>query len=212
MRVGYAARDELVPALRRRGSTPDAAVRAGLLVPRPRGGFREFFAGHVVVPEIRAGTTVWMTGRACPTFAGALPRGRRCLNLPGPKRLLGWGLVRGSREVFVVEGPFDWLTLVAWGLPALSLGGTDLATVTHRAFLNALGRFERVFLALDADEAGREARTTLLNRIGRRAIPVDLPGVKDVAELAPRPAGRAAFRHAVRLALGLTPPPGRRAA
>lgn len=212
LRVGYAAGDELAPALRRRGLSPDAAARAGLLVAGRHGDFREFFAGRIVVPEIRAGATVWMTGRAIPARDGAPPRGRRYLNLPGPKRLLGWGLVRGGRAVFVVEGPFDWLTLVSWGLPALALGGTDIATVTRREALAALARFGRVFLALDGDRAGREAAAALGARLGPRAIGLHLPGVEDVAELAPRPDGPAIFRRAIRLATAPASRDERRAA
>ena len=58
----------------------------------------------------------------------------------------------------------------------------------------ALRGCPRVFLAFDADDAGREATERLLTLLGRRAAAVALPqGVGDVAELAALPHGRAAF-------------------
>ena len=54
--------------------------------------------------------------------------------------------------------------------------------------------FPRVFLAFDADDAGREAAERLESLLGRRAATVRLlEGVTDVAELATQPQGRAAF-------------------
>ena len=58
----------------------------------------------------------------------------------------------------------------------------------------ALQGCSRVFLAFDAADAGREATERLQTLLGRRAAAVALPeGVGDVAELAVRPHGRAAF-------------------
>jgi DNA primase len=85
-----------------------------------------------------------------------------------------------------VEGVFDYLTLHSWGIPALALVGTRARVET----LSALGRFTRIYLALDNDPAGREATARLISHLGPRAIPIALPEVKDVAELAVHPNGR----------------------
>ena len=54
--------------------------------------------------------------------------------------------------------------------------------------------FPRVFLAFDADDAGREAAERLESLLGRRAVSASLLGVaSDVAELATHPHGRAIF-------------------
>ena len=67
-------------------------------------------------------------------------------------------------------------------------------------------------MALDADDAGQEAAAAHVEALGPRAIPVRLPaGVKDVAELAARPDGRAAFAGAL-LGTQTTPTPLARAA
>ncbi len=194
-RLGYSRGNELVPYLRRRGLPISAACRSGLLRRD-----REFMAGRIVIPELRAGQPVWLIGRAlrCPLGAP------KYLGLPGRKPLLGWEEASRSREVYLVEGPFDVLTLRQWRLPALGLAGVHAAPDA----LQALGRFERVYLVLDNDEAGRTATVHLLQALGKRSIPVPLSGVKDVADLAPLVDGRARFLSDVQRALHVNQHPG----
>jgi hypothetical protein len=154
------------------------------------------------VPELRGGGPVWLTGRA----VGAAAPGPKYRCLPGPKPLLGAERVGAARAVVVVEGPFDLLTLVMWRLPGLALMGTHASA----AALDALARFWRVYLALDADGAGMQAAAGLAARLGGRAVPVRVPpldGAKDVADLATVAGGRAAFVRALLEAGGR---PGRR--
>lgn len=94
-------------------------------------------------------------------------------------------------------GLVNWLALRAWGVPALSLCGTYV----RPAALEGLRRFERVYLALDADGGGDRGSQVLLAALGERAVRVRLPqGCKDVAELAPRPDGARVFAAALRAA------------
>jgi DNA primase catalytic core len=182
--VGYAAGDELADLLRWRGLPVPAAVRAGLL---SRNG-RERLAGRIVVPELRGGAPVWLVGRTIDPGANA----PKYLGLPGPKPLLGWEHAREAEMVVVVEGVFDLLVLGRWGLPGVALVGTHLGA----RGLADLEPFRRLYVALDADDAGRAATSALVARLGARATPVRLPalqGVKDVADLATLPGGREAF-------------------
>ena len=184
-RLGYVTRDGLVEALRDQGLDVAAAERVGLL----RQG-SAVLAGRIVIPELRGGRATWLTGRA---LDGREPR---YLSLRLPLPLLGVTRVRGD-AVVVTEGLFDWLTARQWGLPVVALVGTHAS----REALRQLGRFRRVYLALDADAAGRQATAELCRLLGNRAVPVPLPaGVKDLAELAPRPDGRALFLGALRTA------------
>ncbi len=146
-RVGFAAGDELVPALRDRGLSVAAARRAGLLTARGA----EFLTGRITVPERRGARTAWMVGRACPGVGRVLCADRRFLNLRGPRRLLGYHDARGHPSVFVAEGLFDYLTLAAWGLPAVGLCGAQPGARLGREIARALARFRRVFLVLDDD-------------------------------------------------------------
>lgn len=182
--VGYAAGDELVAYLRWRRIPTQAALRTGLL----RRGGDELMASRVVVPEIRGTRPVWLIGRTL-----ADDDTPKYLGLPGTRRLLGWEAASRERSVHVVEGVFDWLTLRQWNVPALALLGTHI----RPSMVEALRRFERVFLALDSDAAGREATRRLSDDLGPIAMPVTLAGVKDVAELAARPDGAAFFSRSV---------------
>ncbi|MBI4311442.1 MAG: toprim domain-containing protein, partial [Chloroflexi bacterium] len=80
--------------------------------------------------------------------------------------------------------------LAQWDIPACALlGSHGMERQVH-----ALARFGRVYLAFDNDPAGQEATETLAELLGPKAFPVDLPdGVKDVADMAVRPRGRAIF-------------------
>ena len=183
-RLGYAGGGTLLPHLGRLGLPLPAARRAGLV---DRAG-RERLAGRVVIPELRAGRPIWLIGRAL--GPGGHPR---YLGLPGTKPLLGWEAAASSPTVFLTEGPFDWLALRRWGYPALALVGTH----PHPEALDALRRFERIYLALDGDAAGLAASEALRQALDPRAVLVRLPGAKDVAELAAWPDGRVRFAAAV---------------
>jgi DNA primase len=196
-RVGYAAGTELVPYLIWRHLPLDTARRSGLL----RTDGREFLAGRIVFPEIRAGRVIWLIGRLLeqPDSSQPVPAGPRYLGLPGRKPLLGWDAAnRDLRGVCLVEGPTDLLMLRYWGVPALALCGTYLA----QAALELLGRWARLYLVLDGDAAGQEATARMMHALGDRAIPVKLPvGIKDPADLASHLDGAELFRLAIRQAV-----------
>ncbi|MCL4230946.1 MAG: toprim domain-containing protein [Dehalococcoidia bacterium] len=163
--------------LRANGIDAGLAESLGLLK-----GKKECFAGRVITPDTVAGRATWLTGRRLDE------REPRYLNLRTEKPILGLGRVTGE-AVVLVEGPFDWLTAVGWRFDAAALLGTRLSD----RVLRQLDRFTQVYLALDNDEAGRDAVRELTEVLGPRAIPVHLPpGVSDVSALA-KQGGRSAF-------------------
>jgi DNA primase len=85
----------------------------------------------------------------------------------------------------------DVLALRLWGVPGLGLLGTGAG-----ARLALLDRFERVYLALDQDGAGKDAARRILREYAERAFPMQFPG-KDPADLALRPDGERLFRAAM---------------
>ncbi len=176
-RLGF-GRGGLAEHLRTRGLSLTAARNVGLL-----SGERDTMLGRIVIPDIRGGRAAWLTGRS---VDGQEPR---YLNLRVPTPVLGLDLVRGD-QVVVTEGPFDWLTAVQWGLPAVALLGARVS----RSTVQALGRFRRVYLALDNDEVGRRAAAQIASELGARCVIVDLPpGIHDLNDLGRRPNGREAF-------------------
>jgi DNA primase len=182
--VGHASGTELRDHLEPAGFSPEAIDGSGLFMRD-----RERFAGRVIVPHVVSGRVTWMTGRAID--ASTEPRFQ---SLPGPKPVLGVRAVAASRVVVLTEGLFDWLTLVQWGLPALAtLGCHSLERV-----VSAVSGCRRVYLAMDADDAGQEATARLTTLLGDRAVSVILPNaVKDVADLAVIPGGRRLFLDAL---------------
>ncbi len=204
-RIGYAAGDELMPYLRWRRLPLGPALRVGLL----NHAGREFLAGRIVVPELRDGHPVWLVGRILEQVQvtqadeNADESPPKYLALRGSKPLLGWEQARGSATVIAVEGVFDLLTLRKWGFPAVALVGTH----TRPDILDQLRTFRRVYLVLDQDKAGLEATVKLVDALGPNTVPVALPeGVKDVADLAPRPDGQDLLAAALLEAVGASRP------
>ena len=181
LRVGLAG-GGLARHLERSSLGLETARGLGLLT-----GDRDTLSGRIVVPDLDArGLATWLTARS---LDGQEPR---YLNLRLPSPLLGLEQVRraGASAVAVTEGPFDWLTLCAWRLPAVALLGTHVS----REALAALRSLGRVYLALDADDPGRLATSRLVSALRTTAIVVPLPdGAHDISELARRRDGRAAF-------------------
>ena len=178
-------RHGLANHLRGRGLSLAVARRVGLLV-----GEDATMLGRIVIPNLYAGKASWLTGRALGLGA------TRYLNLRLPAPLLGLGLAHGD-EVVVTEGPFDWLTAIQWGLPAVALLGTHVS----RSTAQTLARFRRVYLALDSDEAGRRAAGGLATALGQRAAAVELPtGVHDLNDLGRSATGRETFQSCLELA------------
>ncbi len=180
--LGYAPGGGLRQALESLGFSQKRIGDSGLFTERGS----ERFAGMVVVPDASGGLVRWLVGRALDP--DARPRFQAP---PGPKPVLGLGRLGPAPPWAVVaEGVFDWLTLTGWGLPACAALGTQGV----ERIASALRGCPRVFLAFDNDDAGCEATDGLLTLLGRRAAAVSLPsGVGDVAELAARPHGQAAF-------------------
>ncbi len=184
-RLGFAGHG-LADHLRRCGLSLAAARRVGLF-----SGGEGTMVGRIVIPDLQDGEARWLTGR---DLGQGMPR---YLNLRLPTPLLGLGLVCGA-DVVVTEGPFDWLTAVQWGLPAAALLGTHVSRSTERALV----RFRRVYLALDADEAGRRATATLTSALGPRAVAVELPSaVHDLNDLGRYPTGAEAFQRCLEIAM-----------
>ena len=180
--LGYAPGSGLRDALESCGFSERRIQDSGLFMERGA----ERFDGMVVVPDASGGLVRWLVGRAVDP-----DRTPRFQALPGPKPVLGLGRLGPAPPWAVLtEGLFDWLALAGWGIPACAALGTQgLERVAA-----SLRGCPRVFLAFDADDAGREATERLAGLLGRRAAAVTLPeGIGDVGELAALPHGRALF-------------------
>jgi DNA primase len=194
--LGYSSGHELIGALRLRGIPLQVAWDVGLLVGTARSP-QERFAGRIVIPEVRGGAIAWITGRLVESAGVPLPAGPKYMSLPGVRVLGGAASLLGHPAVLAVEGPFDWLTLVKWGLPACYVGGGGLPKEAVR-LLNAA---RTVYVAFDRDAAGQRMAQAFARHLAGRVHFVGLPAdVKDVAELGQHADGLERFRHCVRAA------------
>jgi DNA primase catalytic core len=128
----------------------------------------EFFSGRLVVPmRDLSGNVVSLYGR------GTDDREPRYLFLPGPRRgLVNAPCAATADELILPEGLWDALSFLEVGIPnAVPLYGTNGFTRDHEALLEK-HRIRRVILALDPDEAGRQAAASLATRLRVKGIAV----------------------------------------
>jgi DNA primase len=185
--LGYADGHSLEGHLRRHGGLKLAETLGLLRRSASQDGgklLRERFAGRIVVPELRGGKPIWLIGRR-PDERSQV----KYLALPGQRPILGLEHVLGRREVFVIEGVFDWLTAVERGLPACSPCGT--AVPAER--LHWLYRAAIVWGIFDADRGGRQGAARYGAALGDRFRPLALPEASDLNDLGCRMHGRAIF-------------------
>jgi DNA primase len=198
-RLGFADGRSLLHALRQSAGEAKGgasllalAEDLGLVTRRPGAdgvlhGYREFFFDRVMIPELRDGRPIWFIGRAIeePAEAGAEASGRRrpkYLSLPGERPILGLEHVVGRQTAYLVEGPFDLLAAIGWGLPAFAICGTHVPPER----LPTLGGAVAIYGVFDPDRAGRSAAERFAPLMGAKWRPVQLPNGMDLAELAAR--------------------------
>lgn len=200
-RLGYADGRSLLAQLRTERAGPDQptplelAINLGLVVQRPVVDGqrlpvrREFFFDRLIVPELRGGRAIWCIGRSVEDVTSPtevtpdnVDRRRRpkYLSLPGEKPILGLELVVGASAAYLVEGPFDWLAALGWGLPAFAVCGTHFPAERLPAF----GETQVVYGVFDPDRAGQSAAERFRPLFGSRWRPIRLPNNLDLAELA----------------------------
>lgn len=102
--------------------------------------------------------------------------------------LFGWQSVVGdTRDIVICEGEIDCLTLWEQGIPALSIpkgagGGGKQDWIEYE--YKRLQRFDKIYICMDTDDAGRIAKVEIINRLGRdRCYIVELGKYKDPNEV-----------------------------
>jgi DNA primase len=154
--IGRAVEDEVQPAAPIEVVPPEPILQQGAPVATAGGDV--------------AGTSTGMARRTRPKYLG----------LPGEKPVMGLERVKGRRAAFVVEGPFDMLAAIGWGLPAFAICGTHFPTERLPALAEALA----IYGVFDPDRAGRSAAERFAPLFGSRWRPVRLPNGLDLAEVA----------------------------
>ena len=189
--LGYAPDewDGLIQYALKRGAGDGELLAAGLIAENDRGRRYDRFRGRIMFPiKDHLGRTVGFAGRV---LGEGLPK---YLNTPETESFrksellygldLAKGSIRASGECIVVEGFMDVIALHQVGIDnaVAALG----ATLT-REQAQTLARLDvkRLYLAFDADEAGRRATLSGLDQaVGRQFLvtAVTIPDGKDPAD------------------------------
>jgi DNA primase len=205
-RVGYSpsAWDRMIVGARQNGFSEEELIAAGLAQRGKSGGLYDRFRGRIMFPLADA------RGRVLGFGARQMGEGR------GPKylntsendlyhkgrQLFGIDVARKeamrSGRFVVVEGYTDVLALHQAGIrEAVAIMGTAMTQeqLAELAKVGDSGRRGEVYLALDADRAGREAMLRAARLAEDRGVDlrvIDMPEGKDPADLASEE-GSAAF-------------------
>jgi DNA primase len=112
---------------------------------------------RITVPCIWKNHVVFIQGRSIdpeikPKYIG--------LHLPKP--LFGYNIVENQKEIYLVEGVFDWLTLLQWNIPAVCPLGANLSASQTALLLN-----KAIVCCQDADIAGDAAAEKIAREIPR---------------------------------------------
>ncbi len=189
-RIGLAPKNDAVLAAlaKKKGMSVEVLCSVGLLQRTSNQTVRPFFADRITFPILDyAGAPVGFSARKFKesTF------GPKYINTPETalfkKSELLYGLsfcrqrIVQEKQAVIVEGQIDALRLIQEGL-TLTVAGQGTAFTEQQAdYLCKLG-VERVYLALDSDQAGRQATIKIGSLFQSRAVEVKvvvLPGQTD---------------------------------
>lgn len=145
------------------------------------GGSYEFFKGRIVFADVDwSKNPLYLVGRAMP--AASKPEAARYLGLPGyPKPLFGYSsLGGGSGPIFLLEGPWDKLTLEGWGYEAVAL----MSAIPSPEQIRLLQSLKRPLVPVaDNDEAGAAALSAWQEAVPWLEAPMRLPPQVDGVEI-----------------------------
>ena len=199
--LGFAPRswDALVAELRRNDVPAEIAVKAGLIKPNDRGGFRDFYRERLMIPTFATtGETIAFGGRALgdqepkyinTTTTPVYTKGRYLYALNVARRAAA-----KDDSVIVVEGYLDCIALhqAGFGNAVAALGTAFTPEQAHEVRKVA----SRAVLCFDADAAGIDAALKsieVLSAAGVVASALRIPEGKDPDEFVRRN-GPDAFR------------------
>jgi len=149
----------------------EECVNSGVLFRPKGGGIRDFFVDRIILPNIRQGKVVHLTGRS------AGDNEPKYLHLPGKMQYLFNEDARHNDTVILTEGPFDCIAAVQQGYPAVALYGTS---GFKSGYATRFSRCKTVYVCMDGDAPGRDAAIQVAGYLGGKARVVSLPDGLDL--------------------------------
>lgn len=162
-KLGWSPRD-ITEKLIAKGYSLNDQRNAGLRVESQEGKEYPLFWDRLMIPYEQRGYTVTVRGKQL--------NGNTIQAKDTSTYLFGVDNLLGHKEVYICEGEFDAMLLDQMGYAACALPGAGaFQEIWKPWFEGAI----RVFLVLDADEAGNKGAHRTKALLGEKAIIVDLP-------------------------------------
>lgn len=134
---------------------------------------------EVIFPSLVDGELVWCK------FRNTEDKSKMRVQKGGAPVLFGWQAIpNDSRSVIITEGEIDALSWYELGYPALSVpnGAQGFNWIENE--YQRLDAFDDIYIAFDADKAGRGGALELASRLGQeRCLIVDTGNFKDANEV-----------------------------
>ena len=147
------------------------------------GGIEKYLLGYSTVTDMVTVPVHNASGKPLGFVARSI-EGKQFKNTSGMKKsktLFNLHRVKASPEVTIVESSFDAIRLDLAGIPAVASLGAGVSKYQIELLENY---FSRVIIVPDADQAGKEMRDKLIEKMGARVTSIALPnGAKDVGDL-----------------------------
>lgn len=158
-RLGFAP-DDLIPQLQERGFQRSDLKHAGLYSEKDN----PLFWNRLIIPYFQRDRVVTVRGKHI---------GSNTLQAKDTSiHLYGVDNIRGHAEVYICEGELDAMYLDQLGYPACSIPGA-LSWQEHWNWW--FEDVRRVFIVLDADDAGHKGALKIAQALGRKARIITLP-------------------------------------
>ncbi len=180
--IGYALKqsDSISQLLRNQGMTEEILIEAGLISISQSGRKRDFFQERITFPIRDAlGAVIGFSARKFKedTFGGKYINTSETPLFKKSHVLFGLSysrqMIAKERKALIVEGQIDALRLIHAGFPYAVAGQGTAFGEGHVKELVSLG-VNHVFLALDADKAGKEASVKIGDLFQQRGIEVSV--------------------------------------
>ena len=155
-----------------KGYSLELCIKASVLIKKEDGTIRDYFYQQVIIPTIKRGNVVYITGRILgdnkPSY----------FHQQGTRNYLYGEDNLSEEKVIIVEGFFDVLTIKQMDYPVVGLIGVSLNPTHLKKFSNC----ETALLLLDPDNAGENAIVKVGKLFGTRAKVLLLPDEQDPDE------------------------------
>lgn len=149
----------------------EACVDAGILKKGKDGIIRDYFYKRIIFPNSCRGRIVHLTGRS---IDGSEPK---YLHLPGPILHFYNEDSLFNEEVLITEGVTDCISAIQAGYEAIGIYGVMNFKAEH---IDKFKRCEKIYICLDADEAGRSGALRVAELLGEKARITMLPDGYDI--------------------------------